>query len=246
VKGIYMKFLRTCFLLAALVAPSLSHAQESQQDAIRSFHIPPMKTEGLRELQLWGTNFHVYKASDEQAGIPLLDMQGKELGPKLSPYDWCMGGIEGTIKVGDVTYNFDGTKPPQQVDCANEPKVNVSVAPIRYRRAIGPFGDGVPGYKLVPWRTVAVNPKTLAYGTLLFIPEAVGQKLPDGTIHDGYFFVADTGSPKKIYGNHIDFFTGFSDSPDFSLLSSKKHPRTFNAFIVKDPALVKAFTDAHR
>jgi 3D (Asp-Asp-Asp) domain-containing protein len=98
----------------------------------------------------------------------------------------------------------------------------------------------------ITWRTIAINPATLTYGALLFIPEAAGQELPDGTTHDGYFFVADTGSPAKISGNHMDFFTGYSESPDFSLLSSKKHPRMFKAFIVKDPALVKVFTDAHR
>jgi hypothetical protein len=192
-----MKFLRTCFLLAALVVPSLSQAQESQQDAIRSFHLPPMKTEGLHELQLWGTNFHVYKASDQRDGIPLLDERNKELGPKLSPYDWCRGGIEGTIKVGDITYNYEDAKGSQDVDCTHVPKINVSVASIRYRQSIGPFGDGAPGYKLVPWRTLAANPATLTDGTLLFIPEAVGQKLPDGTVHDGYFFCGRHRKPQE-------------------------------------------------
>jgi hypothetical protein len=123
-----MKFLRTCFLLAALVVPSLSLAQESQQNAIRSFHLPAVETDGLREMQLWGTNYYVYKASNARDGIPLLDERNKELGPKLRPYDWCRSGIEGTVKVGDITYNYEDAKGSQDVDCAHVPKINVSVA----------------------------------------------------------------------------------------------------------------------
>lgn len=42
--------------------------------------------------------------------------------------------------------------------------------------------------------------------TKVFILEMVGQKLPDGTVHDGWFQVNDTGS--AIFGAHFDVFTG--------------------------------------
>lgn len=43
-------------------------------------------------------------------------------------------------------------------------------------------------------------------GTRVFILEMVNQKLPDGTNHDGWFTVNDTGG--GIYGAHFDVFTG--------------------------------------
>lgn len=43
-------------------------------------------------------------------------------------------------------------------------------------------------------------------GTRVFILEFVGVKLPDGTTHDGWFTVNDTGG--GIYGAHFDVFTG--------------------------------------
>jgi 3D (Asp-Asp-Asp) domain-containing protein len=43
-------------------------------------------------------------------------------------------------------------------------------------------------------------------GTRVFILEFVGVKLPDKTVHDGWFTVNDTGG--GIYGAHFDVFTG--------------------------------------
>jgi 3D (Asp-Asp-Asp) domain-containing protein len=42
--------------------------------------------------------------------------------------------------------------------------------------------------------------------TKVFILEFAGQELPDGTTHDGWFTVNDTGG--GIYGAHFDVFTG--------------------------------------
>ena len=43
-------------------------------------------------------------------------------------------------------------------------------------------------------------------GQRLFVPEAVGVELPDGTVHDGIFTCADVGG--GINGNHVDIFLG--------------------------------------
>lgn len=43
-------------------------------------------------------------------------------------------------------------------------------------------------------------------GTRVWILELVGKKLPDGTVHDGWCVVNDTGG--GIYGAHFDVFTG--------------------------------------
>ena len=42
-------------------------------------------------------------------------------------------------------------------------------------------------YNKISFRTVAVNPRILLPGSVLFIPEYVGVQLPNGTYHDGYF-----------------------------------------------------------
>jgi 3D (Asp-Asp-Asp) domain-containing protein len=64
----------------------------------------------------------------------------------------------------------------------------------------------VEPYKLVPHRTVAVDPKKIPLGSVLFIPRARGIRLPNGTDHDGYFLAHDVGG--AIKGKRLDFFVG--------------------------------------
>jgi lysophospholipase L1-like esterase len=73
---------------------------------------------------------------------------------------------------------------------------------------------------LTPYRTLAADigaydssePKfrkkggLVPPGTRVFIKDFVGKKLPDGTVHDGWFIVNDTGG--AIYGVHFDVFAG--------------------------------------
>lgn len=62
------------------------------------------------------------------------------------------------------------------------------------------------GCRLAPMRTVAVDPKVFPRHSVLFIKETVGLKLPDGSIHDGYWYASDVGG--AIKGARIDLFTG--------------------------------------
>ncbi len=77
-------------------------------------------------------------------------------------------------------------------------------------------------FPLTPFRTLAadigykkyasVDPKwkgkggLVPSGTHVYIKEYDGLKLPDGTIHDGWFIVNDTGG--AIFGAHFDVFVG--------------------------------------
>jgi 3D (Asp-Asp-Asp) domain-containing protein len=70
-----------------------------------------------------------------------------------------------------------------------------------------PYGIGVDNYKLIPYRTIAVDPAQILIGSIVFIPQAYGLVLPNGEIHDGFFFAHDTGS--KIKGRCLDLFVGF-------------------------------------
>jgi hypothetical protein len=55
-------------------------------------------------------------------------------------------------------------------------------------------------------RTAAIDTRVIPRRTVLFIRETVGLKMPDGSLHDGYWYASDTGG--AIKGNRIDLFTG--------------------------------------
>ena len=62
------------------------------------------------------------------------------------------------------------------------------------------------GCKVVAMRTVAVDKNLIPRHSVLFIKETVGLKMPDGSVHDGYWYASDAGS--AIKGKRIDLFTG--------------------------------------
>ncbi|MBV9995789.1 MAG: hypothetical protein JO127_11330 [Caulobacteraceae bacterium] len=62
------------------------------------------------------------------------------------------------------------------------------------------------GCKVVAMRTAAVDGIKLPRHTVLFIKETVGLPLPDGTLHDGYWYASDVGP--AIHAGRIDLFTG--------------------------------------
>lgn len=62
------------------------------------------------------------------------------------------------------------------------------------------------GCKVVAMRTVAVDKNVIPRRTVLFIKETVGVKMPDGKIHDGYWYASDVGG--AIKGQRIDLYTG--------------------------------------
>jgi len=72
----------------------------------------------------------------------------------------------------------------------------------------GTAGSGKP---LQPFRTVAVDPKVVKLGSLLYVPLLEGRRMPGrepwgGYIHDGCVVADDTGG--HIAGNRIDLFVG--------------------------------------
>lgn len=72
----------------------------------------------------------------------------------------------------------------------------------------GTAGSGKP---LQPFRTVAVDPKVVKLGSLLYVPLLEGRTMPGrapwgGYVHDGCVVADDTGG--HISGNRIDLFVG--------------------------------------
>ncbi|HVV83826.1 MAG TPA: 3D domain-containing protein [Kofleriaceae bacterium] len=71
------------------------------------------------------------------------------------------------------------------------------------------WGTGSSGLPLSPFRMVAVDPTVIKMGSLLYIPELDGMRMPGraptgGFIHDGCVVAADVGG--RIKGNQLDFF----------------------------------------
>lgn len=62
------------------------------------------------------------------------------------------------------------------------------------------------GCKVVAMRTAAVDRNLIPRRTVLFIKETVGLPMPDGSLHDGYWYASDIGG--AIKGERIDLFTG--------------------------------------
>lgn len=83
-----------------------------------------------------------------------------------------------------------------------------------------PFGLGVEGYKLVPYRTLAVDPQVIEFGSVLYLPALEGFRLPSCEIHDGFIFAHDEG--QGITGHRIDVFVGFEPDVDNTLTRSAR------------------------
>ena len=73
------------------------------------------------------------------------------------------------------------------------------------------WGTAGAGKPLQPFRTVAVDPRVIKLGTLLYVPLLEGRTMPGrapwgGFVHDGCVVADDTGG--GIDGNQLDLFVG--------------------------------------
>ena len=98
------------------------------------------------------------------------------------------------------------------------------------------YGEGVKkDLCLLPYHTLATDNKVHAIGDIIYIPKAVGIVLPDGTAHEGYFIVRDTGAAFSGVGaQRVDMFTGLD--PDYAnvfLAAGFNHKKEVQAFKIK-------------
>ncbi|MBF0548485.1 MAG: hypothetical protein HQM08_28880 [Candidatus Riflebacteria bacterium] len=75
----------------------------------------------------------------------------------------------------------------------------------------GCLGITATGYWVVPFHTLAVNREQMPYKGVYFIPGTKGLKLPNGEIHDGYWFAHDTGSAFTNARNRIDMYVNMDE-----------------------------------
>jgi 3D (Asp-Asp-Asp) domain-containing protein len=106
--------------------------------------------------------------------------------------------LEGTGRLTDGSVlNYDGA-----CSCAFSPCFAVLDASY-------PWGKGVEGRPLRPFRSVAVDPQVVAIGEVLYVHELDGVRMPGEApwgdfVHDGCVTADDEGG--HITGQHLDFF----------------------------------------
>lgn len=202
------------------------------------FDLPEPGLDGRTPLILWATYYYIPQVAHAEAGFALRDMGGRALGPSLTRRDWCEAAMQGTVLIHmpdgtAFTYNYDGVRNNVEVDCKPVYPKHGAIGRTRYKLAEGPWGDGVDGMLLIPYRSIAVDRSTIRYGSLVYIPAARGTKLtlPSGksAVHDGYFYAADRGG--AIKGSHIDVFVGAGKHNPFAFVRSKRKA-TFDAHVM--------------
>ena len=228
-------------LLSALSAVALAPAFHQ-----RSFTYQAPEHFGKKRL-LWATWYWTPAyASEKSGGVGLLDGDERPLGVALKEEDFCHAAVQGSVRIDGAVYNYDKQGTKALADCSKY-RTDMPHAPyVRFRKSASQFGEGEEDFALIPYRSIAVDPKKIRIGTLFYIPEARGNRisLPSGehVFHDGYFFAADTGF--GVYGNHIDVFNGVSKENPFPWVESLSS-RTTEAFEVTDSKLIAEIRKAH-
>ena len=241
-------------LLMAIVLVVLTSGvrAQSQSDFLVAAPAPlPQK-----KLIIWATQYYVHEFASNGT-IPFVDKNNQPLGLYGDTCDFCMAALEGTASIKDSSgnifvVNFANTGDSNFVDCrkclkyANSKLSVESWGKTRWAVSSG-FGDGVKNYRLVPFRTIAVDPKTIPYGSVIYIPAALGVtiELPNGekVTHDGYFFAGDTGG--AIKQNHIDVFTGIYTGNPFKTLVTSNENKTVEAYLVEDQVVIDGLKSLH-
>ena len=153
--------------------------------------IPLSPTEGFRLSFYWLAYEQDYAA--EPYDTDIYTPQGFFLGRFPSPFVYELK-LEGTGVL------LDG----RVVNYAGECKWGMGTCFKTLDQKEHPLGVGVQGRPLVPFRSVAVDPRMIPIGATIWVPELVGMELPDGTRHDGCLRADDQGGAIK---NHkLDFF----------------------------------------
>jgi 3D (Asp-Asp-Asp) domain-containing protein len=244
---------RLLILIVFLLVNVKALSQTSQADFN---YQQPENLGGLKKLMLWSTQYFVHQFKSG-GSIPIVYRNGKPSGLFADACDFCEASLQGTAyitdgdgKVNVVKYAKSGRR--TFVDCRKCEKYSGSEAVDSWGKSLWIKSIGFSGalrrYKLIPFRSIAVDRKVIPYGTVIYIPKAKGDtiELPNGikVIHDGYFFAADTGG--LINNNHIDLFTGVYSANPFPEIIKSSRNNTFDAFIVSDKEIINSIKSVHK
>ncbi|WP_338763568.1 3D domain-containing protein [Bernardetia sp. ABR2-2B] len=250
-----MKILSFCAMIVFLLS-SLNFCLNKQPLSYQKLSKKITQTDKvLDSLTLWATYYYIPTIEYKENGIDFLDKNKKPLGIKVDSCDWCKACIEGTVKVRKdgkiITLNYETRSDSLQYDCRKCEKYKDYTGYEKTGQVLWSKTDrgakGVQEYRLVPFKSIAVDSAVIPYGSTLFIPQAKGIEYT-GTdkskkIHDGYFFAADAGS--KIKGNHIDIFIGTATESPFSFIKSDSLG-TFKAYFISDSVAQEKLLQIHK
>lgn len=247
------------WLLIAAALPTQAGASGAPDDrGKRAFSLPEPSLRSAHRLRLWATYYYTHEAKRADAGVPFSDRHGVPLSDPVDPRDWCIAAVQGSVRAprngATVMLTLAGQGSGILVDCARiladrfqGPWVE-ALGRSYFAPAIGPLGDGEDDHRLVPLRTIAVDPTVIPFGTVLYIPAARGvvvEVSPGIWVkHDGFFFAGDEGP--GIKGRHIDVFCGVSAESCFPDLASRAGGHVFDAYIIRDKAISRLLSKAHR
>lgn len=204
----------------------------------------------------WGTVYYIQAAAAHggNGGVSLRGPSGEVLGATLSVKDFCRAAREGTVAVSggprSGTFNHAGWSDAAQTDCSKVfPRIDPDEIARFERTVFAPVPSDAPDglgsdsrYRLVPYRTVAVDKSVFPLGTVLFISKLKGKKTPIG-VHDGYVFAGDTGVGVK--GSHLDFFLGRSRANPAPDVFTGGSATRFDVQVVTDPAVIQRLHSQH-
>ncbi|MFK5920817.1 MAG: 3D domain-containing protein [Verrucomicrobiota bacterium] len=123
-------------------------------------------------------------------------VEGKWETYRISRKDNSKANREGTV----VTKDAEG----------NDVVVSISKIGVWHDLKKGWEGKGNRKNPLTSYRTIAADTKYHRYGSRIFVPGMVGNKMPNGKELDGYFWVGDVGG--GINGElRFDIFVGRAD-----------------------------------
>jgi len=183
------------------------------------------------------------KAVAPEAGLPLLGAAGGPVSEPVSLRDWCRAALQGSVSItgtdGAVRhYAFMDSDGPEQADCdaflGDLPEgVKRASRRARYREMRDETGCGLRSLPLMPFRTIASDPRRLPSGSVVFAPALRGRSFAlrgRTIIHDGYLFAGDRGG--AIKGAHIDVFMVEDAAGPLEDLFASTDARTFTAHVV--------------
>jgi len=249
------------FFISLLVLASVpvyaAPRSASRDTAQRAFALPEPSLPSLQRVRLRATYYYLYEAKRAVDGVPFSDQFGRPLSDPVDRRDWCLAAVQGTVRApwhgSMVTLNLVETGPAARLDCSTvvgeifKGDWVQDLGRSYFSRARGSFGDGVGNYRLVPFRSIAVDPSVIPFGTVIYVPQARGVEVelaPGVRVrHDGYFFAADEGL--DIKGRHIDVYCGAQTTNCFPQLIQNWDPIDIDAYIVRDDFIESYLQRAH-
>lgn len=204
---------KAVFLLLAFVLVGCGGG--SDEKSAKRIARKPRKilTEAEKEKYITPTIYYVadYSAVSTSQCAETRELNLKKSKDNVAKVSVCKQVLKGCALQGSCYISFEGKKTlinyhKKVNDVIQFVLVNQSVC----RHGMGDSSDGKQSFKqmcLDPFYSVAADTSIYPLGTVVYISSIAGTKLPDGSVHDGYFIVRDSGGNIDGRGR-FDFFTG--------------------------------------